>query len=40
MHAHRLTATVFSLGAALAFGIPAMGADEVGEKHFMVSGNG
>jgi hypothetical protein len=60
MHAHRLTATVFSLGAALAFGIPAMGADlpqsgtikihsnikgndqvvQVGEKHFMVSGNG
>jgi hypothetical protein len=27
MHAHRLIETVFSLGAALAFGIPAMAAD-------------
>jgi hypothetical protein len=60
MQAHMLTATVFSLGAALAFGTPAKSADlpqsgtikihgnikgndqvvQVGEKHFMVSGNG
>ena len=60
MHVHVLTAAVFALSAAFAFGAPAISADlpqsgtiklhssfngnsqvvEVGEKHFMVSGNG
>ncbi len=60
MHTHRLTVTVFLLGASFAVGTPAMSADlpqsgtikihsnikgndqvvQVGEKHFMVSGNG
>jgi hypothetical protein len=59
MRAHMFTATVFTLGAAFAFGTPAMSADlpqsgtikshggqkgtvqavQVGEKHFMGSGN-